>query len=56
MKAHRTRSQEQIFRLLTTLNRAISAQELYLELRQRSQNMGLASVIIKISPRQERQS
>jgi Fur family ferric uptake transcriptional regulator len=44
MKAHRTRSQEQIFRLLTTLNRAISAQELYLELRQRSQNMGLATV------------
>lgn len=44
MKAQRTRSQERIFRLLKTLNRAISAQELYIELRNREQNMGLATV------------
>lgn len=44
MKAQRTRSQEQVFRLLTTLKRSISAQDLYLELRQRNQNMGLATV------------
>jgi Fur family ferric uptake transcriptional regulator len=44
MKAQRTRSQEKVFQLLKTLNRAISAQELYLELRQSGQNMGLATV------------
>ena len=44
MKAQRTRSQERIFRLLQTLNRAISAQELYIELRDRNQNLGLATV------------
>ncbi|MGH8002424.1 MAG: Fur family transcriptional regulator [Brasilonema sp.] len=44
MKAQRTRSQERIFRLLKSLNRAISAQDLYLELRQRNQNIGLATV------------
>jgi Fur family transcriptional regulator, ferric uptake regulator len=44
MKAQRTRSQERIFRLLKTLNRAISAQELYIELRSQNQNMGLATV------------
>jgi Fur family ferric uptake transcriptional regulator len=44
MKAQRTRSQERIFRLLKTLNRAISAQELYIELRSHDQNMGLATV------------
>jgi Fur family ferric uptake transcriptional regulator len=44
MKVQRTRSQERIFRLLKTLNRAISAQDLYLELRQRDQEMGLATV------------
>lgn len=40
----RTRSQEKILRLLKTLHRAISAQDLYLELRQTQQNMGLATV------------
>jgi Fur family ferric uptake transcriptional regulator len=40
----RTRSQEKILRLLKTLHRAISAQDLYLELRQMQQNMGLATV------------
>lgn len=44
MKAQRTRSQERIFSLLKTLNRSISAQELYIELRNRKQNMGLATV------------
>lgn len=44
MKLQRTRSQERIFKLLTTLNRAISAQDLYLELRQREQNIGLATI------------
>ena len=44
MKAQRTRSQERIFSLLKTLKRAISAQELYIELRNRNQNMGLATV------------
>ena len=44
MKSQRTRSQERIFRLLKTLNRAISAQDLYVELRNRKQNMGLATV------------
>ncbi|MGF1481914.1 MAG: Fur family transcriptional regulator [Cyanophyceae cyanobacterium] len=40
----RTRSQERIFNLLQTLNRAISAQELYVELRNRKQHIGLATV------------
>ncbi|WP_072622106.1 Fur family transcriptional regulator [Spirulina major] len=40
----RTRSQEKILRLLKTLHHAISAQDLYLELRQTQQNMGLATV------------
>lgn len=44
MKAQRTRSQERIFRLLKTLDRAISAQELYVELRNDNQNIGLATV------------
>ena len=44
MKTQRTRSQERIFRLLKNLNRAISAQDLYLELRKRKQQMGLATV------------
>ena len=44
MKSQRTRSQERIFRLLKNLNRAISAQDLYLELRKRKQQMGLATV------------
>ena len=40
----RTRSQERIFNLLKSLNRSISAQELYVELRNREQNLGLATV------------
>jgi Fur family transcriptional regulator, ferric uptake regulator len=44
MKAQRTRSQERIVRTLKAINRAISAQELYVEMRNRSQNMGLATV------------
>jgi Fur family ferric uptake transcriptional regulator len=44
MKAQRTRSQERILRLLRELNRPISAQELYIELRDRTQGMGLATV------------
>jgi Fur family transcriptional regulator, ferric uptake regulator len=44
MKAQRTRSQERILQLLRQLDRAISAQELYIELRQQAQPMGLATV------------
>jgi Fur family ferric uptake transcriptional regulator len=44
MKGQRTRSQERIFRLLKELNYAISAQDIYVELRQRDQEMGLATV------------
>jgi Fur family ferric uptake transcriptional regulator len=44
MKSQRTRSQERIFNLLKTLNRAISAQDIYTELRNRSESMGLATV------------
>lgn len=44
MKSHRTKSQERIFNLLQELNYAISAQDLYLALRQRKQDMGLATV------------
>jgi Fur family ferric uptake transcriptional regulator len=44
MKAYRTRSQEKIFHLLKILNRPISAQDLFLELRQRQQGIGLATV------------
>ncbi|NEP52438.1 MAG: transcriptional repressor, partial [Moorea sp. SIO3C2] len=44
MKGQRTRSQERILKLLTTLNRAMSAQDLYVELRKRKQSMGLATV------------
>jgi Fur family ferric uptake transcriptional regulator len=44
MKVQRTRSQERILNLLKTLNRAISAQDLYVELRSRDQSMGLATV------------
>ncbi|MBA2750317.1 MAG: transcriptional repressor [Tatlockia sp.] len=43
MKTERTRSQERILKLLKTLNRAISAQDIYIELR-RSQNIGLATI------------
>ncbi|MDY6785533.1 MAG: Fur family transcriptional regulator [Cyanobacteriota bacterium] len=44
MKARRTRSQEKILTFLKALNREISAQELYLELRTSHQSMGLATV------------
>lgn len=44
MKAERTRSQELILNLLKTLSRAMSAQDIYIELRNRSQSIGLATV------------
>lgn len=44
MKVQRTRSQERILNLLKTLNRGVSAQEIYIELRSRDQSMGLATV------------
>ncbi|MBW4520230.1 MAG: transcriptional repressor [Scytolyngbya sp. HA4215-MV1] len=44
MKGQRTRSQERILNLLKTLDRAISAQDLYVELRHHEQGMGLATV------------
>ncbi len=44
MKSRRTRSQNQVLELLKQLKDAISAQELYLELRQRRVSMGLATV------------
>lgn len=44
MKAQRTRSQERILKLLKGLNRAIAAQEIYIELRSHDQGMGLATV------------
>jgi Fur family ferric uptake transcriptional regulator len=44
MKTQRTRSQEKIVQVLQSLKRAISAQDLYIELRNRKQNMGLATV------------
>lgn len=44
MKAERTRSQERVLSLLKDLDRAISAQDLYIELRNREQSMGLATV------------
>lgn len=44
MKPRRTRSQDKIMDLLKTLNRSISAQDLYVELRNRELAMGLATV------------
>ncbi|MDJ0592364.1 MAG: Fur family transcriptional regulator [Pleurocapsa sp. MO_226.B13] len=44
MKAQRTRSQERIMAVLQNLNHSISAQDLYIELRNRQQDMGLATV------------
>ncbi|MCG8362294.1 MAG: transcriptional repressor [Pseudanabaenales cyanobacterium] len=44
MKARLTRSQEQILKVLKKLNRAISAQDLYVDLRKQNQSMGLATV------------
>lgn len=40
----RTRSQDRVLTLLKALDRAVSAQDLYIELRQREQSMGLATV------------
>ena len=44
MKAQRTRSQEKIMKVLQSLPGSISAQDLYIELRNREQDMGLATV------------
>jgi Fur family transcriptional regulator, ferric uptake regulator len=44
MRAIRTRSQERILNLLQTVKQAISAQDIYVELRNRNQSMGLATV------------
>ena len=44
MKIQRTRSQEKIIQVLQSLKRAISAQDLYIEMRNRDQNIGLATV------------
>ncbi|MBD1824717.1 transcriptional repressor [Cyanobacteria bacterium FACHB-DQ100] len=44
MKTQRTRSQDRILNILKSLNRSISAQDLYVELRSRDQGMGLATV------------
>jgi Fur family transcriptional regulator, ferric uptake regulator len=44
MKTQRTRSQERIMEVLQNLKIAISAQDLYIELRNCQQEMGLATV------------
>jgi Fur family transcriptional regulator, ferric uptake regulator len=44
MKDRRTRSQTQILSLLKQLKEAVSAQDLYVQLRQRQLSMGLATV------------
>jgi Fur family transcriptional regulator, ferric uptake regulator len=44
MKPQRTRSQNRVLTLLKSLNRAISAQDIYVELRSRNESMGLATV------------
>lgn len=44
MKARRTRSQERILTLLKALNQAVSAQDIYSELRQTGETIGLATV------------
>lgn len=44
MKTRRTRSQERILTQLKQLKRAVSAQELYLKLRENEQSIGLATV------------
>ena len=44
MKAKRTQSQEQILKLLQTIRRSLSAQDIYTELRNRKQSIGLATV------------
>ena len=44
MKSRRTRSQTQILERLTQIKEAISAQDLYVQLRQHNVSMGLATV------------
>lgn len=44
MTAQHTRSQKRILHLLQALNRALSAQDIYTELRSQNQGMGLATV------------
>lgn len=44
MTLQRTRSQERILNLLQSLNRAVSAQDLYIELRNSDKSMGLATI------------
>lgn len=44
MKAQRTRNQDKILNLLKTLNRGVSAQDIHIELRNRNQGIGLATV------------
>ena len=44
MKSQRTRSQEKVIETLQNLKKGISAQDLYIELRNNNQNMGLATV------------
>ncbi|AFY45976.1 Fe2+/Zn2+ uptake regulation protein [Nostoc sp. PCC 7524] len=44
MRAIRTRSQERILDLLQSIKQGISAQDIYVELRNRNQSMGLATV------------
>lgn len=44
MRAAHTRSQERILNLLKTIKQGISAQDIYVELRNRNQSMGLATV------------
>ncbi len=44
MKLELTRSQERILQLLQELHRSTSAQDIYVELRNRSQGVGLATV------------
>ncbi|MCC5615979.1 transcriptional repressor [Nostoc sp. CHAB 5836] len=44
MRAIRTRSQERIFNLLKIIKKGISAQDIYVELRNTNQSMGLATV------------
>lgn len=44
MTVQRTRSQKRILNLLQLLNRGLSAQDIYVELRSQNQGMGLATV------------
>jgi Fur family ferric uptake transcriptional regulator len=44
MKADRTRSQEKVLQLLKQFDREMSAQDIYVELRNRNQSVGLATV------------